>query len=148
MDSPIKASAAPNTLLTRLSPARSSYSSLPRASAVFTAAVVLLAIGLQFFAPHLPHTILRALTPDQSPTITLRNPIVFQEPQTCPKPVPQVEFVGTFNTRPERSMALAEQAKRVAAEFDFTPDAVNKAVQEFIREMGVYDPCEYATHMK
>jgi hypothetical protein len=33
-------------------------------------------------------------------------------------------------------MALAEQARRVAGEFDFGPDAVNKAVKEFIREMG------------
>jgi hexokinase len=33
-------------------------------------------------------------------------------------------------------MALAEQAQRVAAEFDYSPDAVNKAVREFIREMG------------
>jgi hexokinase len=33
-------------------------------------------------------------------------------------------------------MALADQAKRVAAEFAFEKDAVNKAVKEFIREMG------------
>ncbi|KAJ4356089.1 glucokinase [Didymosphaeria variabile] len=32
-------------------------------------------------------------------------------------------------------MALAEQAKRVADEFNFGSDAVNKAVHEFIREM-------------
>jgi hexokinase len=32
-------------------------------------------------------------------------------------------------------MTLAEQAKRVAAEFDFDDNAVNKAVKEFIREM-------------
>ena len=35
-------------------------------------------------------------------------------------------------------MALAEQAKRVAAEFDFDSDHVNKAVKEFIREMGMF----------
>ncbi|KAJ4335220.1 glucokinase [Didymella glomerata] len=32
-------------------------------------------------------------------------------------------------------MALADQAKRVAAEFEFSDDGVNKAVKEFIREM-------------
>ncbi|KAF2263372.1 hypothetical protein CC78DRAFT_273459 [Lojkania enalia] len=32
-------------------------------------------------------------------------------------------------------MALAEQAKRVAAEFEFDADGVNKAVKEFMREM-------------
>jgi hexokinase len=35
-------------------------------------------------------------------------------------------------------MALADQAKRVAAEFDFSDDAVSKAVKEFIREMGMW----------
>jgi len=52
------------------------------------------------------------------------------------EPTQHVEFAGTFYTRPERSMALAEQARRVATEFDFSTDAVNKAVREFIREMG------------
>merc|ERR1712137_324852 len=65
----------------------------------------------------------------------LRNPIVLQEPSICPKPEQQVEFVGTFNTQHKRSMTLADQAKRVAAEFDFDDNAVNKAVKEFIREM-------------
>ena len=109
--------------------------------------VVLLALVIQFYAPHFPHAVLQFFTQDQhwrvsSPGITLRNPVLFQEdlqeePPICPKPEQHVEFVGTFNTRPERSMALAEQAKRVAAEFEFGPDAVNKAVKEFIREMGM-----------
>lgn len=34
-------------------------------------------------------------------------------------------------------MSLAEEAKRVAAEFDFGPSDVRKAVKEFIREMGM-----------
>lgn len=106
------------------------------------AIVVLLALFFQVFAPHFPHTVLRFFTKDQhwhvsSPGITLRNPVLFHEPQICPKPEQIVEFEGTFNTHPKRSMALAEQAKRVAAEFDFSDDAVNKAVKEFIREMGM-----------
>lgn len=98
---------------------------------------------VQFSAPHFPYTVLRFFTQNQhwrvsSPGITLRNPVLFQQdPPTCSKPEQHVVFVGTFNTRPERSMALAEQAKRVAAEFDFEQDAVNKAVKEFIREMGM-----------
>lgn len=79
---------------------------------------------------------MRILRKDQAPSITLRNSIVLQDPPTCPKPEQHVEFVGTFNTDHKRSMALADQAKRVAAEFDFSDDAVNKAVKEFIREMG------------
>ncbi|KAF2629774.1 hypothetical protein BU25DRAFT_429993 [Macroventuria anomochaeta] len=107
---------------------------------VIGAIVVLLALFFQVFAPHFSHTVLRFFTKDQhwhvsSPGITLRNPVLFHEPQICPKPEQIVEFEGTFNTHPKRSMALAEQAKRVAAEFDFSNDAVNKTVKEFIREM-------------
>lgn len=99
------------------------------------------AVLLAFLAPRFPHTIREILDETQlwrasSPAISLRNPVVFHQPPICPKPVQHVEFKGTFNTRPERSMALADQAKRVAAEFDFEQDAVNKAVNEFIREMG------------
>jgi hexokinase len=109
---------------------------------VIGAIVVLLALFFQVFAPHFPHTVLRFFTRDQqwhvsSPDITLRNPILFHEPPVCPKPEQVVEFSSTFNTNPKRSMVLAEQAKRVAAEFDFSNDAVNKSVKEFIREMGM-----------
>lgn len=92
-------------------------------------------------APHFPDTLHEIFYRTQhwrtsSPSVILRNRLVFQEQQICPKPKQHVEFKGTFNTRPERSMALADQAKQVAAEFDFKQDAVNKAVKEFIREMG------------
>ncbi|KAI8934502.1 hypothetical protein NX059_008204 [Plenodomus lindquistii] len=104
--------------------------------------VVLLAlVVVQFFPIPTTANILRFLTQDHTTNragFTLRNPIVYPQPPTCPKPQPiqpPLEFVGTFNTRPERSMALADQAKRVAAEFEFEKDAVNKAVKEFIREM-------------
>jgi hexokinase len=106
-----------------------------------TLAVVVGAVILAFLAPRFPHTVREIFDRTQhwrasSPDITLPNPIVFEEQPVLPKPKQHVEFRGTFNTRPERSMALAEQAKRVAAEFDFGQDAVNKAVREFIREMG------------
>lgn len=104
--------------------------------------VVVGAVLLAFLAPRLPHTVHEIFDRSQhwrasSQGITLRNPLVFQQQSVCPKPTPHVEFKGTFNTRPERSMALADQARRVAAEFDFSQDAVNKAVKEFIREMGM-----------
>jgi hexokinase len=110
--------------------------------------VVLLALLVQVFAPHFSHTVLNLITRDRAPGLTLRNPLVLHSPPTCPKPPPPLDSargspgsshtLNTFNTAPERSMALAEQAKRVAAEFDYSPDAVNKAVQEFIREMGMF----------
>lgn len=33
-------------------------------------------------------------------------------------------------------MALADEARRVAAEFTFTPDDVRRSTKEFIRQMG------------
>lgn len=33
-------------------------------------------------------------------------------------------------------MALAEEAKRMAAEFDYSADEVRKGVKEFIKQMG------------
>ena len=114
--------------------------------ATFTRAIVVLvavlALCTQYFAPRFTGTVREFFTQTQhwrvsKPGISLRSPLVFDH-ETCPNSDQHVEFKGTFNTRPERSMGLAEQAKRVAAEFDFGQDAVNKAVKEFVREMGVY----------
>lgn len=121
--------------------------------ATFTRAIVVLvavlALCTQYFAPRFTGTVREFFTQTQhwrvsKPSISLRSPLVF-DPETCPNSDQHAEFKGTFNTRPERSMALAEQAKRVAAEFDFGPDAVNKAVKEFVREMGMYSLCSLMT---
>lgn len=124
---------------------------------VVSALGVLLVLVLQLLAPRLPHEILQYLSTNQhwrvtSPAITLRNPVLINTeppPPICPKPQLQpppqhhVEFAGTFNTHTERSMALADQARRVAAQFEFGPGHVRKAVDEFIREMGA---CAAAVH--
>lgn len=143
---PNKATPTPNAVpVSSPSPRRSDTRQLSPTPAVASLLVVLLALVVQLFAPQLPHAILTrvflffdsshdyASTP---PVISLRNPIVVHEQPVCVKPVLHTEFQGTFNTRPERSMALADRAKQVAAEFDFGKDAVNKAVEEFVREMG------------
>jgi len=41
---------------------------------------------------------------------------------------------GLFKTK-DRKMKLQEEAKRVAAEFDFSDEQVNAAVKEFVKEM-------------
>jgi len=137
---PVKATNAPNNP----SPTRKSRQRDPARFSLTTHTIVVVAgLLLAFlFAPRFPLSVREFFNRTQhwrasTPSITLRNPLVFQEPDICPKPEQHVEFKGTFNTRPERSMALADQAKRVAAEFDFEKDAVNKAVKEFIREMGM-----------
>ena len=38
-------------------------------------------------------------------------------------------------------MSLLEEARRVATEFDYTKEDVNKGVKEFIRQMGGLIPC-------
>lgn len=62
--------------------------------------------------------------------------VVFTEPLTCPTPEPVLEFKGSFyNPSAPRSMALAEEARRVAAEFEYPPEEVNKGVKAFLRQM-------------
>jgi hypothetical protein len=64
--------------------------------------------------------------------------------RTCPSPSSALSAFGAsfdteqtfYNSVTERSMTLAEEAKRVAAEFDYSDEDVNKAVKEFIRQMG------------
>jgi len=118
---------------------------------VYGGLVLVLVLVLQLLvAPHLPHEILRFFTTTTTTTVHpwhVTSPVdsphataLYKTPPVCPKPTPKVDFAGTFNTDTVRSMALAEQAKRVAAEFEFGPDAVNKAVKEFIREMGRFWP--------
>ncbi|KAF2116630.1 hypothetical protein BDV96DRAFT_598511 [Lophiotrema nucula] len=104
-------------------------------------AVVVLVLAAHLLAP-LPHGLVQffATKPHWRVTsatgITLRSPFVFTSaPPTCPKPEQQVEFAGTFYTHTKRDMALAQEAQRVAAEFEFGPDHVRKATKEFIREM-------------
>jgi hexokinase len=135
--SPIKAPGPPKNPATSSPASRDKQQTLLSTHTVVTVLVLLLALSTGFFAPHLPHAVVRLVSRNQAPGIALRNPIVLQEPPTCPKSEQEVEFIGTFNTEHGRSMALAEQAKRVAAEFDFGDDAVNKAVKEFRREMGM-----------
>ena len=121
---------------------RPAPSRLPSIQAAVSIAVVALALLAHLFAPHLPQAILHFFTRDQqwslsSPGITFRNPVIFgHQPAGSLEPTSPARFSATFNTRPERSMALVEHAKSVAAQFDFTPDAVNKAVKEFRKEMG------------
>jgi len=107
---------------------------------VLSALVLLFSAVL--LAPRLPHELLRFFSANDhrhatSPAASSRQPAFYKEPLVCPKPSIRTNSAITFNTDTERSMALAEQARRVAAEFDFGPDAVNKAVKEFIREMGM-----------
>ncbi len=53
--------------------------------------------------------------------------------RTCIKPEPFSDHLAYSSLN---KMSLLEEAKRVAAEFEFGADAVNKGVKEFIREMG------------
>ncbi|KAF1966247.1 hypothetical protein BU23DRAFT_560411 [Bimuria novae-zelandiae CBS 107.79] len=117
------------------------FSSSTHHRVFLSALVVVLVLVFQLLAPRLPRELLR-FTANQDawdPAISFREHPLYKEPPVCPRPLHPVARTGTFNKRinrdTARSMALAEQAKRVADEFNFGPDAVNKAVNEFIREM-------------
>ena len=55
--------------------------------------------------------------------------------QTCPNP--RTSFKEqTFLDLQAPDMALREAAERIAAQFDFPPSDVNKAVKEFLNQLG------------
>ncbi|PPJ50173.1 hypothetical protein CBER1_05223 [Cercospora berteroae] len=67
-----------------------------------------------------------------------------QPPPSCPSPNPFVQELycrapahvqGTLYGKSTSSMALAAAAERVAAEFEYSKEDVNKGVKEFIRQM-------------
>ncbi len=96
----------------------------------------MLVLVLQFLLPQLSDV--PALLGDKSVAIS-------SQPSTatgistgfpvCPNP-------KAFPTEPVFSqahrMALLQEAKRVAADFEYSPDDVRKGVKEFIRQMGPY----------
>ena len=47
-------------------------------------------------------------------------------------------FEEPFSISQANRMSLLEEVKRVAAEFEYPPDEVNKGVKEFIRQMGQF----------
>jgi hexokinase len=62
-----------------------------------------------------------------SPTVVLSQDAVCKSPPLFP-----------FEGKQSRihKMGLLEEAKKVAAEFEYPPEAVNAGVKEFLREMG------------
>ena len=39
-------------------------------------------------------------------------------------------------------MSLMDEARQVAAEFEYSAEAVNKGVKEFMKEMGSFGKCD------
>src|SRR5579862_475348 len=65
-----------------------------------------------------------------SPTLVLPRDAI------CKSPLP---FPVEGKQSRVRTMGLLEEAKKVAAEFEYPPEAVNAGVKEFLREMGEHD---------
>ena len=64
---------------------------------------------------------------------SLRSGVRVESPAICQNsPV----FLEPLPTSRPHKMSLLEEARRVAAEFDYTKQDVNKGVKEFIRQMG------------
>ena len=105
---------------------------------VFPILVLLSALVVQFLFPRLqifnPRQPAQQVAPPASCPPPASNP--FLQDLICPHP--PLEQSGTLYNVAPRSMALAEQAKKVAAEFEYTSKDVNKATQAFIKQMSAY----------
>ena len=91
--------------------------------------VVLVLVGLviQFFRPSPNLSFLPLRQSSEVESVKSRTL------HTCPKSLP---FLESFPISRLHKMTLLEEAKRVAAEFDYPAKEVNKGVKEFIRQMG------------
>ncbi len=87
--------------------------------------VLLVVLAVQFLQPspsiHGWHS--RSRGPQQSPPAFCENSDIFSQPPPISRP---------------HKMSLIEEAKKVAAEFEYPGAEVNKGVREFIRQMGEY----------
>ena len=92
---------------------------------------LLLAALLQLVLPRLQHLLdPRPPTPPPSCPSPTTNP--FLQDLYCRVPT---ERPGSLYSNSPRSMALASAAERVAAEFEYSKEDVNRGVAEFIRQM-------------
>ncbi|KAF2719438.1 hypothetical protein K431DRAFT_305182 [Polychaeton citri CBS 116435] len=115
-------------------------SSTTSSAALFTAFAVLAVLSIQLFL----------LTPTYFPSLLpftgrsqLRRPSICSPPNpfpqdlVCPRPEQQQQhFLSKlFSSRDPRKMSLASAAARVAAEFEYPAEDVNRAVKAFIAQM-------------
>lgn len=76
-------------------------------------------------------------------TILAGHPFLASTPAQLALDSPVCENPLSFPTAAPISrpnMALVAESKRVAAQFDYTDEDVNKGVKEFLRQMGNYHP--------
>ena len=99
---------------------------------LFSFAFVFLLLLVQFFLPSPVH--IGSIVPKPSHRgAHPESPGVCQKTCLLDEPLPV--------SRPDK-MSLLEEAKKVAAEFDYPTQEVNKGVKEFIRQMSVYNSLE------
>lgn len=93
----------------------------------FSLAVLAIAVLVQLLRP--------------SSFILQSTPLVSHPPtfSSCPNTNPLREALPICT---RSKMGLIEDARRVAAEFEYPPDEVNRGVKAFIRQMGQYDRTE------
>jgi len=65
---------------------------------------------------------------------------VYHTDLICPNPQ-KIRSPGTFFASVERSMSLADSARKVAAEFEYSAEDVNKGVKQFLKQMGMFLLC-------
>lgn len=109
---------------------------VPAVFAYLPAFLLLLVVAVQFLVPHLPAQ------------YQLFRPTPPAPPTSCPTPAynpfvqelycrdQSVHTPGSLYSKSPHSMALAAAAERVAAEFEYPKEDVNRGVKEFIRQMN------------
>jgi hexokinase len=109
----------------------------PSPSTLVLGLLLVAVLLIQFLLPHLPipyqDLFLRTYPtpePTSCPPVPTYNPFVQDLYCRIPTHNP-----GSIYNRSPRSMSLANAAERVAAEFEYTKEDVNRGVTEFIRQM-------------
>ncbi|RYP59149.1 hypothetical protein DL769_008656 [Monosporascus sp. CRB-8-3] len=98
---------------------------------LFSLAFLILVLTAQFFLTDIKFQYSRIFSSRPfSPTIFSPAAIVHEPVCESPQPFPTAPPVS-----PAHTMALAEETKRITAQFEYTDDDVNKGVQEFLRQM-------------
>ncbi|RYP80563.1 hypothetical protein DL770_006165 [Monosporascus sp. CRB-9-2] len=99
---------------------------------LFSLAFLILVLTAQFFLTDIKFHYSRIFSSHPFSRTIFSPPAVIVHEPVCesPQPFPTAPPVSRVHT-----MALAEETKRITAQFEYTDDDVNRGVQEFLRQM-------------
>lgn len=108
---------------------------------MYAVVLVVLVLGVQFLlVPRFVASLGKSSQPQNlgSPDFCRYKPSnPFLQDLICPHTT-EDRASTLYDTSAPRNMGLAQEAGRVAAEFEYSDAQVNKAVKEFVRQMGMF----------